>query len=162
MSGPTNLLILDADGDSVVVEKSRNTYALRRTDSPWIFTTDGIAVEPATAAIQGSNEAAHTGSAKAADYAFHTRRHQRLAELLNTESGEPSIESMGRVMRDHDEASPVCKHLDCMPTYYPLATLYSFILAPQICEYDFWVTRPGPVYPCQSEAIRYTYSFDDE
>lgn len=158
MSGPTNLLMLDANGDSAVVEKSPNTHSLRRTDTPWIFTTDGIAVEAAAAAIQGSDEAHVPGSA----YAFHTRRHQRLVELLNLESREPSIESMGRVMRDHDERSPVCKHIDCMPQYYPLATLYSFILAPQIGEYDFWVTRPGPTYPCQSKPTRYTYSFADE
>ena len=169
MTGPTNLLILDAEGDSAVVEKAHNTYAVRRTDAPWIFTTDGIAVEPATAAIQGSNGAAdsgaeHTGSTEdpASAFAFHTHRYQRLAEMLHREASEPSIAAMSRVMRDHDGPSPVCKHDDRMPSYYPLATLYSFILAPQIGEYDFWVTRPGPVYPCQSEPTRYSYSFADE
>ena len=172
LSGPTNLLILDAEGESVAVEKSHTDYALRRTDSPWLFATDGIAVEPATAALQGSNVAegpheADEGAtvaprASATAYAFHRHRFHRLVQLLERESSNPGFDAMGRVMRDHDETSPICKHGDRMPSHYPLATLYSFVLAPQIGEYDFWVTRPGPAYPCESEPTRYAYSFSDE
>ena len=173
LSGPTNLLILDAEGNAVAVEKSHTAYAVRRTDTPWIFATDGIAVEPATAALQGSSddedEAADAGAAEAsvaarasaAAYTFHRQRYRRLAQLLERESENPGFAAMERVMRDHDGTSPICKHQDRMPPYYQLATLYSFVLAPQIGQYDFWVTQPGPAYPCQSEPRRYTFSFED-
>ena len=153
MSPPSNMLLLDAEGDSVVVEKSINSYALRRTETPWIFTTDGIAVEEKTAAIQGNGTALH---------AFHASRHETLAQLLEAGSENRSVDSMSRIMRDHSD-SPVCKHSDTVPDGYGLSTLYSFTLMPRIGAYDFWVTRPGsgsgPIFPCQQEATRHEFSF---
>ena len=70
-----------------------------------------------------------------------------------------NVEAMRRIMRDHTPPSPVCKHLDQMPEDYPLATLYSFLLVPRIGEYYFWVTRPGPEYPCTFEPTPHRFSF---
>ncbi len=70
MLGPSNLVLIDGDGDGDAVEKSKNTYAVRRTDTSWIFTTDGVAVEEKTAAIHGQ-----TGSSPCPrGRARHTRR----------------------------------------------------------------------------------------
>ena len=151
MSGPTNLVMVDATGDGAAVEKSMNTYAVRRTTTPWIFTTDGIAMETKTAAIQGNGTALHR---------FHDSRHRLIERLLRESEDNPSVEAMKRIMRDHSEPSPICKHLEEMPANYPLATLYSFVLVPREGEYYFWTTRPGPEYPCTSEPTRHTFSFD--
>ena len=151
MSGPTNLVMVDAEGDGAAVEKSKNTYAVRRTTTPWIFTTDGIAMEPKTADIQGNGTALHQ---------FHESRYRLIERLLQEAESDPSVEEMKRIMRDHSGPSPVCKHIEEMPPNYPLATLYSFVLAPREGEYYFWTTRPGPEYPCAFEPTRHTFSFN--
>ena len=150
MSGPSNLVLIDGEGDGAAVEKSKNTYAVRRTDTPWIFTTDGVAVEEKTAAIQGQT----------ALHEFHVARHRLIERLLREAESNPSVEAMRRIMRDHTPPSPVCKHLDQMPEDYPLATLYSFLLVPRTGEYYFWVTRPGPEYPCTFEPTPHRFSFE--
>ena len=58
MSGPSDLVLIDGEGDRAAVEKRNNTYAVGCTDTPWIFTTDGVAMEEKTAAIQGTGVAA--------------------------------------------------------------------------------------------------------
>ena len=151
MSGPSNMLLIDGNGDATVVEKSKRTYAVRRTQAPWIFTTDGVAVEEKTAAIQGD--------AAGPERAFHRSRHNRIRDLLEEGAKNPSVEAMSRVIRDHSPESPVCKHIEEMPDHYQLTTLYSYILVPQAGELHFWVTRPGPVYPCAQEATVFPFSF---
>lgn len=150
MTGPSNLVLIDGDCDAAAVEKSKNTYAVRRTDTPWIFTTDGVAVEEKTAAIQGQTSL----------HDFHVARHRLIERLLGEAESNPSVEAMRRIMRDHTPPSPVCKHLDQMPEDYPLATLYSFLLVPRTGEYYFWVTRPGPEYPCTFEPTPHHFSFE--
>jgi len=149
--GPSNLVVLDASGDSAVIEKTKNTFAVRRTDTSWIFTTDGVAVEEKTRKIQGDNTPA---------YQFNLQRHQLIEKLLKKEAKAPSVEAMQRIMTDHTMPSPVCKHLDKMPSFYPLGSLYSFVVVPQEKLYYFKVIEPGPIYPCQMEPTKYSYWFE--
>ena len=79
MSGPSNLVMIDGAGDGAAVEKSKNTYAVRRTDTPWIFTTDGVAVEEKTAAIQGQTSL----------HEFHVARHRLIERLLREARVQP-------------------------------------------------------------------------
>ena len=149
--GPTNLLVVDAAGDAAAIEKTKNTFAVRKTDADWIFTTDGAAVEEKTRKLQGDDTPA---------YQFALQRHQLIEKLLKKEAKAPSVEAMRRIITDHTMPSPVCKHLDKMPSFYPLVTLYSFILVPQEKVYYFEVIRSGPTYPCQQEPVKYSYAFD--
>ena len=121
-----------------------------RTDTPWIFTNDGVAVKEKTAPIQGQTPL----------HEFHVPRHRLIERLLREAESNPSVEAMRRIMRDYTPPSPVCKHLDQMPEDYPLATLYSFLLVPRTGEYYFWVTRPGPEYPCTFERTPQRFSFE--
>ena len=149
--GPSNLVVLDATGDTAVIEKTKNTFAVRRTDTNWIFTTDGVAVEKKTRKLQGDDTAA---------YQFGLQRHQLIEKLLKKEAKAPSIEAMQRIMSNHTMPSPVCKHLDKMPSFYQLASLYSFIVVPRDKTLYFRVMGPGPTYPCQQEPVKYSYAFD--
>ena len=149
--GPGNLIVLDAQGDTAVIEKTKNTFAVRRTEENWIFTTDGVAVEEKTRKIQGEDTAA---------YQFNLQRHRLIEELLKKEAKAPSIEAMQRIMSNHSMPSPVCKHLDKMPSFYPLASLYSFIVVPADKTLYFRVMGPEPTYPCQVEPVKYSYWFD--
>ncbi len=149
--GPSNLLVLDARGDAAVIEKTKNTFAVRRTDTNWIFTTDGVAVEEKTRKIQGDDTPA---------YQFGLQRHQLIEKLLQKEAKAPSIEAMQRIMSNHTMPSPVCKHLDKMPSFYQGGTLYSFIVVPGDKTFYFRVMGPGPIYPCQQEPVKYSYAFD--
>ena len=149
--GPANLLVVDARGDAAAIEKSKNTFAVRRTKTNGIFTTDGVAVEAKTRKIQGDNTPA---------YQFGLQRHQLIEKLLKKEAKAPSVEAMQRIMTDHTMPSPVCKHLDKMPSFYQLVTLYTFILVPEEKAYYFNVIHPGPIYPCQQEPVKYSYWFD--
>lgn len=149
--GPTNLLIVDGAGDAAAIEKTKNTFAIRRTNESWIFTTDGVAVEEKTRKLQGDDTPA---------YQFNLQRHQLIEKLLKKEAQAPSIGAMQRIMSNHTMPSPVCKHLDKMPSFYPLASLYSFVLVPQEKLYYFKVIHPGPTYPCQQEPVKYSYAFD--
>ncbi len=72
----------------------------------------------------------------------------------------PSIETMQRIMSSHTMPSPVCKHLDKMPSFYPLVSLYSFVVVPGDKTLCFRVMGPGPTYPCQQEPVKYSYYFD--
>ena len=149
--GPVNLVVLDDAGDAAVIEKTKNTFAIRRTDTNWIFTTDGVAVEEKTRNIQGDDTPA---------YKFGLQRHELIEKLLQKEAKVPSIEAMQRIMSNHTMPSPVCKHLDKMPSFYSLASLYSFILVPRDKTLYFRVIGPGPTYPCQQEPVKYSYAFD--
>ena len=88
MTGPSNLVLIDGDCDAAAVEKSKNTYAVRRTDTPWIFTTDGVAVEEKTSAIQGQTSL----------HEFHVARHRMIERLLNEHESNPSVDAMRRIM----------------------------------------------------------------
>ena len=149
--GPYNMLVFDRTGDAAVIEKSKNTLAVRRTQEDWIFVTDGLAVEAKTRRIQGDNTPV---------YQFNLQRHQLIEKLLKKEAKKPSIEAMQRIMSNHTMPSPVCKHLDKMPSYYQLANLYSFILLPQKRLSYFRLMRPGPSYPCEEEGTKYSYWFN--
>ena len=102
-------------------------------------------------------EMGHSYMGTAAD--LHVARHRLIERLLHEAKSNPSVEAMRRMMRDHTPPSPVCKHLDQMPEDYPLATRYSFLLVPRTGEYYFWVTRPGPGYPCTFEPTHHRFSF---
>lgn len=147
--GPSNLVVLDARGDAAVIEKTKNTFAVRKTDKNWIFTTDGVAIEEKTRKIQGDNTPA---------YQFNLKRHKLIENLLREEKA-PGVEPMQRILSNHSMPSPVCKHPEKMPVYYQAATLYSFILVPREKISYFRVIRPGPVYPCEEEPTKYSYWF---
>jgi len=147
---PCNLAVLDANGNAAIVERTKNTFAVRKTDRKSIFTTDGVAIEEKTRKIQGENTQI---------YQFNLKRHRLIDNLLLKEEKAPSVEAMQRIMTNHSMPSPICKHLKNLPPYYQLTTLYSFILVPREQVYYFSVMRPGPVYPCEQEPTKYSYWF---
>ena len=101
----------------------------------------------------------YMGPRRTSLHEFHVARHRLIERLLREAESNPSVEAMRRMMRDYTPPSPVCKHLDQMPEDYPLATRYSFLLVPRTGEYYFWVTRPGPGYPCTFEPTHHRFSF---
>ncbi len=149
--GPYNMLVFDGTGNAAVIEKSKNTLAVRQNEEDWIFMTDGVAVEEKMAKLQGNETII---------YQFNLQRHRLIEKLLKKEAKKPSIEAMQRIMSNHSTPSPVCKHLDRMPSYYQLANLYSFIFLPQKRLSYFRLMRPGPSYPCEEEPTEYSYWFE--
>ncbi len=147
---PSNLAVVDANGDAAIIEKTKSTFAVRKTDRRSIFTTSAIAVEKRTRKIQGNNTRT---------YQFGFKRHQLIENLLLEEEKTPTIEAMQRIMSNHTMPSPVCRHLESLSPYSQLVTLYSFILIPREQVYYFSVIRPGSVYPCEQESTKYSYCF---
>ncbi len=147
---PSSLAVVDVNGDAAIIEKTKNTFAVRKTDRRSIFTTSGVAVEKKTRKIQGDNTQT---------YQFEFKRHQLIENLLLEEEKAPTIEAMQRIMSNHITPSPVCRHLENLSPYSQLVTLYSFVLIPREQVYYFSLIRPGPVYPCQQESTKYSYWF---
>ncbi len=150
---PSNLIVLDSQGNAAVIEKAKNTFAVRKEEGKdTIFTTSGAAVEEKTSKIQGKSKAT----------IFARKRYQLINKLLleKEEINSLGVQDMWDIISNHDKPSPVCRHPEVMPDYASLTTMYSFVLVPREETYYFKVIKPGPVYPCQQEADTYSYAFN--
>jgi hypothetical protein len=144
----SNIALVDAKGDAAVIEKSWRRIGILRPRGDTIFTTDGVAVHPETRRLLDTSSE---------QYEFHYQRWLNLRRL--TEEGKPelTVDSMWKILRDHTPPSPVCKHLERMPPFYRLVTLFSGVYIPAEKRYMIALAEPGPTYPCMVEPAEFRY-----
>lgn len=144
----SNIALVDAKGNAAVVEKSWRHIGILRPKGDTIFTTDGVAVHPETRSLLDNSSE---------QYKFHYQRWLNLRRLTEDEKPELTVDSMWKILRDHTFPSPVCKHLDRMPSFYRLVTLFSGVYVPGEKRYMIALAEPGPTYPCKIEPAEFRY-----
>lgn len=144
----SNIALVDAEGDAAVVEKSWRHIGIIRAKGETVFTTDGVAVHPETRSLLDTSSELYT---------FNYRRWLNLERLTKDAASKPTVDAMWQILRDHSSPSPVCKHLDRLPPFYRLITLFSAVYIPKEKRYYVTLAEPGPTYPCSLEPVEFKY-----
>jgi predicted choloylglycine hydrolase len=117
-----NYLLVDAEGDMAVVERTQNTAAVRR-EHCGAMAIANVPLHPEMAAT-----IADRTTAEAASIANSRARHDRVLERWAEAGGEGSLALLKQVMRSHEMPGALCRHAGSDPTGF---TRFSIITLPQ-------------------------------
>jgi predicted choloylglycine hydrolase len=129
-----NMMLLDKEGASAVVEKSGTYQHVRRPDSTVLFCTNHFLSDEMKDFKYFNTEAVRLNSMSRFEY---------LSDKAVNRPEEMNLERMQELLRSHE--GPICQHNEP-----DLATHYAFAIAPE--KLLFTVTDG---YPCENEFISY-------
>jgi isopenicillin-N N-acyltransferase-like protein len=136
--------IMDASGDTCVIETTSTRFALRRPKDGILAHTNHYQTEILKEANLPNYVRFKMDDMDISPLESPIRRYKREIELLHKYNGQITMEIIKKILRDHDNREPddftVCTH-------GPAAgTLGSIIVLPR--KKEFWVTDN---HPCESE-----------
>jgi isopenicillin-N N-acyltransferase like protein len=124
-----NLLLADAAGKVLIIEKSPGRQAVREPEGGVIFATNH-ALNPSISELL------------VRDDQFQANSQARYEKLSRVAPGTPrTVEAMQALLQDHKEPGPICQHGGA-----DLYTVTAYVMAPR--EQKLWLTQ-GP--PCRNE-----------
>ena len=165
--GPTNRLLFDKNGDSVVIEKSACRYGLRWGDG-YSYTTAIHMETPAMKPFVRERREEYLRQsgkgeecADAAYWRAARERHQLLAQLTQSAAANPSVAALQNVMQARQGAASLCLHGD---KSHPDDEVVNYTLTTKIFELahnraTVWRIRAQDGTPaCGSEPERLSFS----
>lgn len=147
--GPSNLVLVDAEGTAAAVEKGKTHCAVRWADDRGVvFATSGVALEPETRRFMDTD---------AENYRENLARYRRIETVVT--AGSLTVEHMWEVLADHHPTDFVCKHFDRVPPG-ALGTLQQHVALP--AQSRWFVRQYDPEthqHPCTFEPTEHGWTF---
>jgi len=132
--------LMDASGDTCVIETTSTRYAIRRTKDGILAHTNHYQTEELKDANLPDEVRFKMDDMDISPIESPIKRYKREVQLLAKSRGEITMETIKNILRDHDNREPddftVCTH------GVSAGTLGSIIVLPEVRE--FWVTDNHP------------------
>ncbi|MFX0034018.1 MAG: C45 family autoproteolytic acyltransferase/hydrolase [Candidatus Hermodarchaeota archaeon] len=141
--------LIDASGDTCVIETTSTRYGIRRPKNGILAHTNHYQTEELKDANLPDYVRFKMDDMDISPIESPIRRYKREMELLTKYNGEISMDSIKRILSDHDNREPddftVCTH------GFSAGTLASIIILP--LKKEFWVVND---HPCIAEYEKFT------
>jgi len=141
--------LIDASGDSCVIETTSTRHAIRRPEDGILAHTNHYQTEELIDANLPDYVRFKIDDMDISPIESPIRRYKREIELLTEKKGQITMDTIKKILGDHDNREPddftVCTHS------HRFGTLGSVIILP--LKKEFWVTD---YYPCNSEYEKFS------